>query len=144
MLAVDVNVVVSAFRADAPDHEPMREWLERAVNAPEPVGVSDEMLAGAVRILTHRRVFVPPTPLESALTQTERLRVHPGVVTLVPGERHWEVFTRLCRGADARGNLAADAQHAALAIEHGATWVSKDRDFARFPELRWVHPLEER
>ena len=54
--------------------------------------------------------------------------------------RHWELVARLCREADARGNLVADAQHAAVAIENGATWVSLDRDFARFPGLRWVVP----
>jgi toxin-antitoxin system PIN domain toxin len=142
MLALDVNVLVSAFRTDAPDHEAMRDWLERSVNSPEPVGVSDAVLAAAVRILTHPRVFAPRTPLETSLRETTRLRDHPGVVTLVPGARHWDVFVRLCRSADVRGNLVTDAQHAAVAVEHGATWISKDRDFARFPELRWRHPLE--
>jgi toxin-antitoxin system PIN domain toxin len=91
--------------------------------------------------LTHPRVFSPHTPLEAALRETTRLRDHPGVVTLVPGPRHWDVFGRLCRSADVRGNLVTDAEHAALAVEHGAMWISKDRDFARFRELRWRHPL---
>lgn len=141
MLALDVNILVSAFRTDAPDHEAMRGWLERSVNGAEPVGVSDSVLAAVVRILTHPRVFTPRTPLEAALRETTRLRDHPGVVRLVPGARHWDVFQRLCRSADVRGNLVTDAQHAAVAVEHGATWISKDRDFARFPELRWRHPL---
>lgn len=142
MLALDVNIIVSAFRADAPDHEVMRTWLEGAVDDPEPVGVTDAVLGGAVRILTHARVFTPATPLAHALSEATRLREHPGVVTLVPGPRHWEVFDRLCRSADVRGNLVADAQHAAVAVEHGALWISKDRDFARFPGLRWRHPLD--
>lgn len=144
MLALDVNVIVSAFRADAPDHAVMREWLEAAVDDVEPVGVTDAVLGGAVRILTHPKVFHPPTLLQDALSETTRLREHPGVVTLTPGARHWEVFESLCRSADARGNLVADAQHAAVAVEHGATWVSKDRDFARFHGLRWWHPLDHR
>lgn len=142
MLALDVNVILSAFRADAPDHLQMREWLEGAVADPEPVGVSDAVLGGAVRVLTNARVFSPVTPLLHALSEATNLREHPGVVTLSPGERHWEIFERLCRSADARGNLVADAQHAAYAVEHGATWISKDRDFARFTELRWRHPLD--
>ena len=142
MLALDVNIIVSAFRADAPDHAQMRVWLEAAVNRPEPVGVSDAVLGAAIRIVTNARVFSPVTPLAHALSEATRLRDHPGVVTLSPGARHWEIFVGLCRSADARGNLVADAQHAALALEHGATWISKDRDFARFRELRWRHPLD--
>lgn len=120
----------------------MREWLEGAVDAPELVGLSDEVLAGVVRILTNVRVFTVPTPLPHALSEAAKLREHPGVVTLSAGPRHWEIFDRLCRSADARGNLVADVQHAAVAVEHGATWISKDRDFARFPGLRWRHPLD--
>ena len=51
------------------------------------------------------------------------------------------VFERLCRDAEATGKLVADAQHAAIAIEHGCTLVSTDSDFDRFPGLRWQHPL---
>ncbi|MDQ3627342.1 MAG: PIN domain-containing protein [Actinomycetota bacterium] len=144
MLAVDVSVVVSAFRADAPDHEAMRQWLESAVKDPESLGVSDAVLGGAVRVLTHPRVFSSPTSLVRALGESTRLREHPGVVTLGPGPANWQVVDRLCRSADARGNLVADAPHAALAVEHGATWISKDRGFARFGELRWRHPLDQR
>lgn len=142
MLAIDVNVIVSAFRTDASDHEPMRAWLEAAVNDAEPLGVSDAALGAAVRVLTHPRVFDPVTPLPHVLAQAANLRDHAGVVTLTPGARHWEIFDRLCRSAEARGNLVSDAQHAAISVEHGATWISKDRDFARFPGLRWRHPLD--
>ncbi len=142
MLALDVNIIVSAFRTDAPDHGQMRAWLAGVVNDPEPVGISDAVLGGAVRILTHPRVFSPVTPLDDALAEATTLRDHDGVVTLVPGSRSWEIFDGLCRSGDARGNLVADAQHAAVAVEHGATWISKDRDFARFAGLRWRHPLD--
>jgi predicted nucleic acid-binding protein len=65
-------------------------------------------------------------------------------VTLVPGERHWDIFQRLCREANAKGNLIPDAYLAALAIESGAEWITTDRDYARFPGLRWRHPLSAR
>ncbi len=141
MLAVDVNILVSALRADARDHSEIASWLVRAVDGPELVAVSDAVLAGAVRILTHPRIFTPATPLVDALAEIGRLRSHPGVIPFVPGPRHWEILSELCRAGDATGNLVSDAQHAALAVEHGATWISKDRDFARFPGLRWRHPL---
>lgn len=69
------------------------------------------------------------------------VRDHPNAVTLTPGERHWGIFQRLCREANAKGNLVADAYLAALAIETGAEWITTDRDYARFSGLRWRHPL---
>jgi predicted nucleic acid-binding protein len=59
----------------------------------------------------------------------------------MPGERHWEIFIDLCSRVHARGNLVADAYLAALAIESGSEWVTTDRDYARFPGLRWRHPF---
>lgn len=57
-----------------------------------------------------------------------------------PGERHWSIFTGLCRAANIRGAMVTDAWLAALAIEHGCEWISLDRDFRRFPGLRWRSP----
>jgi len=57
-----------------------------------------------------------------------------------PGERHWDIFTRFCTEADARGNMVPDAWFAALAIEFGCEWITLDRDYARFPDLRWRLP----
>jgi hypothetical protein len=65
-------------------------------------------------------------------------------VTLAPGERHWDIFQRLCREVNAKGNLIPDAYLAALAIESGSEWITTDRDYARFPGLRWRHPLVSR
>lgn len=141
MILPDVNVLVGAFRSDAPHHARLRGWLEDAVAAVEPVGLTDAVLGGTLRVLTHPRVFDPPTALDAALDQVAALRAADGVVRVAPGPRHWETVDRLCREADARGNLVADAQHAAVAVEHGATWVTLDRDFARFPGLRWTSPL---
>jgi len=136
----DVNVLVGAFRADAPEHDRLRAWLEGAVVGVEDLGLTDAVLTGTVRILTHPRVFAKPTPLARALEQVAALRAADGVVRVTPTPRHWEVFEQLCRAADARGNLVPDAAHAAVAIEHGALWVTLDRDFARFPGLRWAPP----
>lgn len=140
MIIPDVNVLVGAFRADAPQHSELRTWLDGAVRGPVSVGLTDAVLVGTVRVLTHPKVFAHPTPLGNALDLVGALRAHPNVLRVAPGPRHWELVARLCREADARGNLVADAQHAAVAIENGATWVSLDRDFARFPGLRWVVP----
>lgn len=141
MIIPDVNVLVGAFRTDADRHPGLRGWLEGAVSGPELLALSDSVLGGAVRILTHPRVFAVPTPLVTALDQIAALRDADGVVRLSPGPRHWDIVDRLCRDSDARGNLVADAQHAALAVEHNAVWMTLNHDFARFPGLRWAHPL---
>ncbi|MBS1839192.1 MAG: type II toxin-antitoxin system VapC family toxin [Actinobacteria bacterium] len=142
MLCVDVNVLVYAHRPESPNHDGYRAWLENARRGVEPLGIPPIVLSGFQRVVTHLRIFSEPTPLDVALEFTEALRKSPAVVPVLPGERHWSIFTDLCRRLEARGNIAPDAFLAALAIEQGATWVSADRIFAGFPGLRWVHPLE--
>jgi len=139
----DVNVLVGAFRADADRHAGLRDWLEDVVAGPDVLALSDAVLGGVVRVLTHPRIFAVPTPLGKALDQVAALRGADGVVRVTPGPRHWDIVDRLCRDGDARGNLVADAQHAALAVEHNAVWMTLDHDFARFPGLRWANPLAE-
>lgn len=142
MRMVDVNVLVGAYRADAPHHEELVAWLEHAVNEPAPLGMTDAVLAGFVRIVTHPRIFAVPTPIDLALRQATELRESPGVLVVQPGSSAWSIFASLCTTANAKGNLAADAIHAATAIEAGATWVTLDRDFARFSGLAVESPLE--
>ena len=141
MIIPDVNVLVYAARDDSARHGEFRAWLDDAMRGEEAVGVSELVLSGVVRILTHPRVFNPAMPLDAALAFVQALRVQPRAVPLRPGARHWELFADLCRSGGARGNLVTDAYHAALAIEAGAEWITTDRDFARFPGLRWRHPL---
>ena len=138
----DVNVLVYARREDAVDHVRYREWLEQLINGDEAFGMADLVLSGFLRIVTHPRIFDPPTPLEDALVFVDTLTSRPNCVRLAPGPRHWELFTELCRKTGAKGNVVPDTYHAALAIETGSTWVTADRGFARFPGLRWKHPLD--
>jgi uncharacterized protein len=139
----DVNVLVHAFREDAPQHERYRNWLAATIASDAPFGVAELVLSGFLRIVTHPRVFKPATPIERALEFAEALREQPNAVVITPGRRHWQIFTRLCTEAEARGNLVPDAYLAALAIESGSEWISSDRDYARFRGLRWRHPLDE-
>ena len=99
------------------------------------------MLSGFLRIVTHPRIFDPPSPVEQALAFVEALTAAPNCARLAPGERHWHVFSRLCRDAGVRGNLVPDAYLAALAIDTGSELATADRGFARFPGLRWRHPF---
>src|SRR5205823_8767847 len=99
------------------------------------------VLSGFIRIVTHRGVFNPPSALKQALDFCNEIRNQPHCVHIFPGERHWEIFTDLCRTSGAKGNLVPDAYLAALAIESGSEWITTDRDYARFPGLHWRHPL---
>ncbi len=130
-------MLVHAHREDSPDHERCLSELSNLIAASSAFGLSTLALSGFVRVVTHPRVFDPPSPLEEALRFCDFLLQQPHAVILNPGNRHWEIFQRLCEEANAKGNLVPDAYFAALAIEHGAEWVTMDRDFARFPGLKW-------
>jgi toxin-antitoxin system PIN domain toxin len=138
MLIPDVNVLVAAYRADHPHHAVARSWLESTTTGAEAVGLTESVLAAVVRIVTDRRVFRTPTPSTRIFGQLDKLRERGHIVR--PGRTWWSIFAGLCDQASATGQLVADAAHAATAIEAGATWVTFDRDFARFPGLRWQTP----
>jgi uncharacterized protein len=141
MRLVDVNVLVYAHRLDAHRHQDYADWLRDLLAGQEPYGVSDLVLGGFLRVVTNPKVFKQPTPMETALGFTELLRTQPNGVPVEPGQRHWDIFTGLCRTAGVKGNLVPDAYLAALAIESGGEWITTDREFSRFPGLRWRHPL---
>lgn len=141
MLLADVNVFIYSHRPESPQADEHREWLSRALVADEPFGVSDAVLSSFIRIVTHHRVYREPTPTDVALRFAEAVRSARSAVPVRPGPRHWDVFARLSREVGARGNVVPDAYLAALAIEAGATWITTDYGFARFPGLRWRTPL---
>ena len=142
MFLLDVNVLIYAHREDAPSHAEYRVWLEELANGDQAFAISDLVFAGFLRIVTHPKVFNPPSLLNDALAFVGELRERPHFASLAPGARHWDIFTRLCRATQAKGNLIPDAFLAALAIESGSEWISTDGDYARFPGLKWRHPLK--
>lgn len=141
MVLPDVNVLVHAHRSDSVHHAACRAWLESVLGSDEAYGISQLVLSGFVRIVTHPAVFSPPSSIEDALAFASEVMSPEHAVAMVPGPRHWEIFSKLCRDADARGNLVADAYLAALAIESGSEWISTDGDYARFPALKWRRPF---
>lgn len=141
MILPDVNVLVYAHRKDTPRHDDYRTWLEGVLSGPAAFGLADLVLSGFLRVVTHPRVFKEPTPLADAVAFVRAVRDRDNRIPVVPGPRHWSIFLDLCEGADARGNLVSDAYLAALAIEAGAEWLTTDRDFMRFPQLKTRHPL---
>jgi toxin-antitoxin system PIN domain toxin len=137
LILPDVNVLLYAFRSDSEDHPAYHAWLEGVLNGDAPYGMSPQVLAGVIRIATHPRIYARPSSLADALTFVSVLLAQPHCQIIQPGPRHWDIFTKLCRSANAYGNLAQDAWLAALAIESGCEWITNDRDYARFPGLQW-------
>ena len=140
MILPDVNVLIYAFRSDAADHLRFKKWLEEAINGPAAYGIAPQVLASVVRICTHPRIFARPDPAADVLAFCRVLLEQPNATVIVPGERHWDLFESLCTRANAAGNLAQDAWFAALAVESGCEWITTDRDYARFPGLKWRAP----
>jgi uncharacterized protein len=141
MLIPDVNILVYAHREDEAVHAPYADWLKRLVDGPEPFGLSVLVAVGFLRIVTNARIFLDPTPLPVALAAVEQLIGHPRCRMIAPDASHFEEVARLCRATTATGKQVADAQHAAVTIAEGGTWVTRDADFARFEAhgLRWQH-----
>ena len=142
MFLMDVNILIYAHREDTPEHRRYRQWLEGIVNSDSAYGLSDLVLSGFLRIVTHPKVFREPTPPDTAWTFVEELRNRQNCRLLYPGVRHWEIFKRLCNESGAKGNIFPDAFFAALAIETGSVWITTDQDYARFRGLNWCHPLK--
>ncbi|HUF17076.1 MAG TPA: type II toxin-antitoxin system VapC family toxin [Thermoanaerobaculia bacterium] len=141
MILPDVNVLVYAFRPDSARHEQAREWLGFVVNGLAAYAISPQVLSSLIRITTHPRIFRTPSALAEAIAFCQAVIAPSHCGLVLPGPRHWEIFTRLCTTARATGNMVPDAWFAALAIEAGCEWITTDRDYARFEELRWRDPL---
>lgn len=141
MQSPDVNVLANAFREDAAHHERCRAWLDGTIASREPVGVSELVLSGVLRILTHPRVFFPSTPAEAAAAYIDAVLAQDCVTPLRPGSGHWRIFRGLVAARHPTGNRVPDAYHAALAIEHGCEWITLDRGFSMYPGLRFRNLL---
>jgi uncharacterized protein len=140
MILPDVNVLIYAFRGDDPQHPLSRAWLNTIVAGETRFGVSPLTLSALVRVTTNTRTYREPSTFEDAFGFCEDLLGQPHCQVIVPGERHWEVFKRLCIETNTRGPRVTDAWFAALAIEWGCEWITLDRDYARFPGLKWSAP----
>ena len=142
MIAVDVNVLLYAFREESERHADYRRWLEDALAGPEPVGLFEPVLAAVIRIATHPAIYKTPAPRPAVERFVDACLAGSVARPLRAEAEHWSLFRELCERADCRGNLVQDAYLAALALEHNCTYITTDRDFARFPRLRWQHPLD--
>ena len=142
MILPDVNLLVHAYNAESPDHVAARAWWERLLNSTQPVGLTWAVVLGFIRLVTNRHVVSHPLTAEAACAHPRAWLAQPYVSIAHPGDRHAEIVFGLLETVGTAANLTTDAHLAAVAIEHQAEIHSTDTDFARFPGLRWVNPIE--
>jgi len=144
MIALDTNILLHARRRELQYHQEASSLLRDLAEGDDPWALPWPCIYEFVRVVTHPRVFDPPTDLETALEDLESLLDSPSVLLLGEGPVHFAHMARAIESGSARGNLAHDAHIAALAVEHGVIelWTT-DKDFARFSELRIRNPLTE-
>lgn len=142
MLAVDTNILVYAHRADSAWHAPADRVVAALAESPSTWAIPWPCLYEFYAIVTHPRIYLPPTPPADAITQIADWLESPTLVLLHEGEEFWETLQALLSGAVVPGGAIHDARIAALCLRHGVkTLLSADRDFSRFPELRTENPL---
>lgn len=142
MILVDANLLLYAYHAGASQHDAAKNWLEAALAGRDPVGLSWSTILAFLRVGTSPRVFERPYRIEEAEAIVSSWLGSPAVIVLQPGERYWDILRTLLLEARVEAALVTDAALAALAIEHGATLCSTDRDFRRFKQLKLRNPIE--
>lgn len=142
MIIPDVNLLLYANIDAFPQHKGARAWLEGILNGTQAVGLPTVSIFGFIRVVTNPRVFETPIAVDDAINRVEVWLEQPHVTQLTAGARHLSIAFGLLRTLGATRNLTTDAQLAAHAIENQAELHSNDADFARFPGVRWVNPLQ--
>jgi len=141
VILVDANLLIYAVNRDAPQHAAARAWWEQVLSGTTPVGLPWLVLLAFLRLSTNARVLRSPASVERALGYVHEWLAQPYVTPVSPGDRHWDILSRLLAESGAAGNLTSDAHIAAIAIEHDHVVCSADNDFKRFKGIRHVNPL---
>jgi uncharacterized protein len=141
MTAIDANLLLCAYNADAPQQGPVARWLSELLESNEAVRLPWITIWAFVRISTNPRIWDNARPAKEAFGIVGEWLAQPSVVLLQPGPRHWELLESPVLEHSAAGSLVTDAVLAALAIENGVALASTDHHFSRFHGLRWINPL---
>ena len=141
MIVLDANLLLYAYDSDSDKHAKARAWVEEAFSGASPVGLPWQTLSAFMRIVTNPRLtgkrFTPAEVVEIV----DQWVNQPNVRLLGPGDNHWSFLRQMIVDGQVRGPLITDAQLAALTIEYGGVLHTTDRDFSRFPGLRWKNPI---
>jgi len=142
MILVDANILLYAHDAGSAYHASACRWLESTFSGDETVGLPWAVVLAFLRVGTNPRLRKDGPTLDEAVSIIAGWLNRPTIALLNPGEKHWPILRELMTKGQVRGPLVTDAHLAALAIEHGATLATTDRDFARFPGLKFFNPLD--
>ena len=141
MIVLDANLLIYAYDSGSVFHAKARAWAENTFSSTEAVGLPWQAITAFLRIMTNKRLPGARFTIEQASQIVDRWLTQPNVRPLAPGENHWPLLRSMLIEGQASGALTNDAQIAALTIEYGGVLHTADRDFARFPGLRWTNPL---
>jgi toxin-antitoxin system PIN domain toxin len=142
VIAVDTNILVYAHRKDSDFLAPAAALLQSLAEAPHAWSIAWPSVHEFFAIVTHPRIYRPPTPMARALAQIEAWLASPSLVLLGETHKHWESLRAMIVDARIEGAKVHDARIAALCVQHGVReLLSADRDFSRFPKIAVRNPL---
>ena len=133
MRALDTNVLIHAHRKEMAKHVEAERLLRNFSEGTTPWGLPVFCLGEFLRVVTHHRVFTPPTTMRNALVALDGLLQSPSARLLLPGDRYWACLHDVISQGQATGNVVFDAQIVAVCLEHGIDFlISEDRGLKRF------------
>jgi toxin-antitoxin system PIN domain toxin len=141
MIVVDANLLIYSYDTGSANHAESRAWVEKIFSGHETVGLPWQTVCAFLRVVTNRRLPGSRLTIEQATQIVEAWLDQPNVRILTAGDEHWSVLKTAIFEGKASGALISDAEIAALTVEYGGVLYTADRDFARFPGLRWENPL---
>jgi uncharacterized protein len=142
VIVLDANILLYAYDSNSTKHSQAKAWLERAFFEEILIGIPWQSAMAFLRIVTNTSLPGQRFTIKEAAQVVDQWLEQPNVRFLAAGERHWSSLRPMLIAGQARGPIVTDAELAALTMEHGGVLHSTDRDFARFPGLRWNNPLE--
>lgn len=142
MIAVDTNVLVAAHRRDAAGHAQAAAAVRDLAEGLSAWAIPAPCLHEFLAVVTHPRIFDPPSRMAEALAQLDAWLASPSLAVLTESDRHWSSLGNILRQSKATGARVHDARIATICADHGvATLLSADRDFGKFPAVRVENPL---
>jgi uncharacterized protein len=142
VIVLDANLLIYSYNRGSSHHAGARAWLENTLSSIEVVGLPWQVVSAFLRVMTNPKLPAERFDLEQAARIVDLWLAHPNVQVLTPGVGYWPLFRRMVIEGRAAGPRVSDAEIAALTMEYGGVLYTSDRDFARFPGLRWKNPLE--
>ncbi len=141
MIVIDANILLYAYDRFSSQHTKARQWLEGVFSGTAPIGLPWLSIKAFLRVATNRKLPGERLTVDEAAQLVDSWLGQPNVRVLGPGDGHWPLMRQMMIEGQASGPLVSDAHLAALTIEYGGVLHTTDRDFSRFPALRWTNPL---